>query len=166
MKGFAAKIFGAIAPHMLIVLFIMMSSMAVLSVMASAISSIDLVSEVIGLDPNNRMMTNSSLSDDEIDRIVEESGATGKEKKTIKFALSRVGYPYSQDLRTSGTYYDCSSLVWRSYSPYGYYFGSKNWAPTAASEAEFLASKKKIFLTEGQFTYDKINKLKERADDL
>ena len=74
---------------------------------------------------------------------------------------------YSQPKRMQTGYYDCSSLVWRSYSPYGYYFGSKNWAPTAAAEAEFLAGKKKIFLTEGQFTYDKINKLKPaRAGDL
>ena len=139
MKGFAAKIFGSIAPHILITLFIMMSAMAVLSVMASAVSSVQLGGEVIGLDPNNRMMTNSSLSDDEIDKIVKDSGAKGKAKKTIKFALSRVGYPYSQDLRTSGTYYDCSSLAYYSWRSAGVdiSFGG-NYPPTAAAEASML----------------------------
>ncbi len=74
---------------------------------------------------------------------------------------------YSQSKRMQTGYYDCSSLVWRSYSPYGYYFGSKNWAPTAAADAQFLAKKKKIFLDEGEYTYERINSLKAgRAGDV
>ncbi len=97
--------------------------------------------EVTGLDPNNRTMTNSSLSDEEIDRIVEASGAKGKKKRSIKFALSRVGYPYSQPLRTSGTYYDCSSLAYYSWLSAGVdiSFGT-NYPPTAAAEASMLMS--------------------------
>ena len=36
----------------------------------------------------------------------------GKAKKACDYAFHRVGYPYSQDLRHSGSYYDCSSLAY------------------------------------------------------
>lgn len=47
-----------------------------------------------------------------VDAISDENG-----RKVVAFALSKVGYPYSQAYRDSGNYYDCSSLAyyaWRS----------------------------------------------------
>ena len=57
-------------------------------------------------------------------------------KKVVAFALSKVGYPYSQAYRDSGNYYDCSSLAyyaWRSAGVNIMYEGSN----TAASEGKY-----------------------------
>lgn len=65
-----------------------------------------------------------------VDSISDENG-----KKVVAFALSKVGYPYSQAYRDSGDYYDCSSLAyyaWRSAGVSIMYEGSN----TAASEGK------------------------------
>ena len=66
-----------------------------------------------------------------VDDISDENG-----RKVVAFALSKVGYPYSQAHRDSGDYYDCSSLAyyaWRSAGVSIMYEGSN----TAASEGQF-----------------------------
>lgn len=58
-------------------------------------------------------------------------------KAAILYALDRVGYPYSQELRNTGAYYDCSSLVYYSWQYAGVnisYRGSN----TAAAQAQGL----------------------------
>ena len=65
-----------------------------------------------------------------VDAVSDENG-----KKVVAFALSKVGYPYSQEYRDSGNYYDCSSLAyyaWRSAGVSIMYEGSN----TAASEGK------------------------------
>lgn len=58
-----------------------------------------------------------------------------KAYKAVKKARNAIGASYSQSKRMQKGYYDCSSLVWRSYSPYGILFGEEgDWAPTAADE--------------------------------
>lgn len=47
---------------------------------------------------------------------------------------------YSQQLRMSNGYYDCSSLVFRGYQPYGGLLGGSTYAPTAAEEARYLVN--------------------------
>lgn len=62
------------------------------------------------------------------------SDANGK--KVVEFVLSKVGYPYSQDHRDSGDYYDCSSLAyyaWKNAEVSIMYEG----ANTAAAEGKF-----------------------------
>ncbi len=54
--------------------------------------------------------------------------------KAVKKARNALGAVYSQSKRMKKGYYDCSSLVWRSYSPYGITFGDESWAPTAADQ--------------------------------
>ena len=63
--------------------------------------------------------------------------------KAVLNALKVEGALYSQAKRMSEGYYDCSSLVWRSYSPLGIYFGDKHYAPVAATQAYYLVSKNK-----------------------
>lgn len=66
-----------------------------------------------------------------VDAISDENG-----RKVVAFALSKVGYPYSQAYRDSGDYYDCSSLAyyaWRSAGVSIMYEGSN----TAASEGKY-----------------------------
>jgi hypothetical protein len=60
----------------------------------------------------------SSMTEDEINAIL--SGITdSRQKKVCSYALHRVGFPYSQDMRDSGNYYDCSSLAYYSWKDAG-----------------------------------------------
>lgn len=68
---------------------------------------------------------------------------TKKGAKAVLNALKVEGAKYSQARRMSKGYYDCSSLVWRSYKPTGIVFGNKTYAPVAADEAKFCVSHKK-----------------------
>lgn len=62
----------------------------------------------------------------------------------VQYANNAVGCAYSQSKRMSKGYYDCGSLVWRSYANAGLYIGGKtDWAPTAASGASTLNSSSK-----------------------
>ena len=79
----------------------------------------------------------SSLTDTEIRSITDKiTDATAKQVCT--FALTKVGYPYSQRFRDSGNYYDCSSLAYYSWQSAGISikYGGSN---TAAAEAEYCA---------------------------
>lgn len=64
-------------------------------------------------------------------RAVKKARAISK-KKNIQ---------YSNEMRMADKYYDCSSLVYRCYQPYGIHFGSKylSLAPTASEEARWCA---------------------------
>ena len=78
----------------------------------------------------------SSMTEDEINAVL--SGITDNRlKTTCSYALHRVGYPYSQDMRDSGNYYDCSSLAYYSWKDAGVDI-SHGGATTAAAEAQGL----------------------------
>lgn len=82
-----------------------------------------------------------SLTEAEVSEIL--SGITDPaQRAACSYALHRVGYPYSQDLRDSGSYYDCSSLAYYSWKDAGVdiSFGG---ATTAAAEAQGLEQAKK-----------------------
>lgn len=76
-----------------------------------------------------------TISPDQYQAIVDSiSDANGK--KVVEFALSKVGYPYSQALRDSGTHFDCSSLAYYAWLNAGVsiqYQGST----TASSEGQY-----------------------------
>lgn len=80
----------------------------------------------------------SALSNDQVTTITQ--GISDDDlSSVVSFLLSRVGYPYSQQYRDSGNYYDCSSLAYYSWKEAGVdisYGGSY----TAAAEAEGLDS--------------------------
>lgn len=78
----------------------------------------------------------SSMTEDEINAIL--NGITDSRQKIVcSYALHRVGYPYSQDLRDSGNFYDCSSLAYYSWKDAGVNI-SHGGATTAAAEAQGL----------------------------
>ena len=62
------------------------------------------------------------------------SDANGK--KVVEYALSKVGYPYSQAYRDSGDYYDCSSLAYYAWKNAGVNIMYEG-ANTAAAEGKF-----------------------------
>lgn len=77
----------------------------------------------------------SLLTQEEINDIL--SRISGTQRTVCSFVLSKVGYPYSQDYRDSGSYYDCSSLAYYAWQSAGVNisFGGSN---TAAAEAQGL----------------------------
>lgn len=93
------------------------------------------------------------------------SVVTSKMKKVITTA-TKMGskWKYSQAKRMQNGYYDCSSLVWRSYKKAGKTFGNKNYAPVAADIAKYCASHKKMI--KGGLSYRNIKKMKLRPGDI
>ena len=79
-----------------------------------------------------------SLTEAEIQAVLDDI-PDGAAKNACDFALHRVGYPYSQELRHSGTHFDCSSLVYYAWLDAGVdiSFGG---ATTAGYEAQGLAN--------------------------
>lgn len=75
--------------------------------------------------------------------------ASSEAIKAVKKAEASVGALYSQAKRMEEGYYDCSSLTWRSYSPYGVCMGSENWAPTAADQGKWCVENGKIIAEKG-----------------
>ena len=70
---------------------------------------------------------------------------TGTRLKVVKKARYIFTHQkYSQPLRMSSKYYDCSSLVWKCYKLEKKYFGDRSYAPTAAAEAQYCAQHKKM----------------------
>ncbi len=80
-----------------------------------------------------------SLTPQEITSITDK--ITNQAQKTVaSFVLSKVGYPYSQNLRNSGKAFDCSSLAYYAWKSAGIdiAFGGST---TAAAEAQGLKGK-------------------------
>ena len=87
-----------------------------------------------------------SLTEAEIQAVLDDI-PDGAAKDACDFALHRVGYPYSQDLRHSGTHFDCSSLVYYAWLDAGVDI-SYGGATTAGYEAQGLAEANKTVVYE------------------
>ena len=80
--------------------------------------------------------TVSSMTEEEINAAL--TGIIDNRQRSVcSYALHRVGYPYSQEKRNSGSYYDCSSLAYYSWKDAGADI-SYGGATTAAAEAQGL----------------------------
>lgn len=103
---------------------------------------IELVEEMMRMFGSTSGVTpQSSMTQEEVDAILQ--GITDPTQRTVvSYALTKVGYPYSQKYRDSGSYYDCSSLAYYSWKEAGIdiSFGG---ATTAAAEAQGLESANK-----------------------
>ena len=76
-----------------------------------------------------------TISREQYQAIVDSiSDANGR--AVVEFVLSRVGYPYSQEYRDSGEYYDCSSLAYYAWLSAGVNVMYEG-ANTAAAEGKF-----------------------------
>lgn len=92
------------------------------------------------------------------------SVVTTKIKKVIATAKKTAKGKYSQPKRMKKGYYDCSSLVWRSYKKIGKTFGDRHYAPVAANIAKYLFGKKKRI--KGGLNKKNIQGMKLRPGDL
>lgn len=81
----------------------------------------------------------SLLTEEEIREILKDIEDPAR-RTACAFALSKVGYPYSQKYRDSGDYYDCSSLAYYSWKAAGIDISYQGMT-TAAAEAEGLEKK-------------------------
>ncbi len=146
-KGLLRTAISVLASDITIVMVIMIASMALLPVTLGMFVSIHMVSESVenmlsGFPGRGQILAQGSLSEEEIDEIVAESGANGEQESVIRFALSKVGFPYSQGpARANGTAFDCSSLAYYSWQAAGkdISYGA-NYPPTAAAEASKIYS--------------------------
>ena len=73
-------------------------------------------------------------------------------------------WTYSQPKRMKKGYYDCSSLVWRTYGQIGKKFGMANYAPVAADLAKWCKKHGKVLTR--SYTRQHIQKMKFRPGDL
>ncbi len=73
-------------------------------------------------------------------------------------------WTYSQPKRMKKGYYDCSSLVWRTYGRIGKKFGMANYAPVAADLAKWCKKHGKVLTR--SYTRQHIQKMKFRPGDL
>ncbi|WP_026834715.1 Ig-like domain-containing protein [Eubacterium xylanophilum] len=88
-----------------------------------------------------------------------------KMTKVIKRAKYIGGnWKYSQPKRMTEGFYDCSSLVWKSYSLANIKFGNKNYAPVAAELAKYIKSNGKVLTN--KYTKKQVQSLKFRPGDL
>lgn len=102
-------------------------------------NQIELVEEMMRMFGSTSGVTpQSALTQAEVDAILQ--GITDPTQRTVvSYALTKVGYPYSQQYRDTGNYYDCSSLAYYSWKAAGIDI-SYGGANTAAAEAEGLDS--------------------------
>lgn len=89
--------------------------------------------------------------------------------KSRKKAIDKALYiyrtsEYSQAKRMQNKFYDCSSLVCRSYANNGVKFGNATYAPTAAEMARWCVTKKKM--VKGGLSQSNVDKMKINAGDI
>lgn len=83
----------------------------------------------------------SAVSETKMESIISQT-KSDKSKKAVLYALSKVGYPYSQARRSSGYAYDCSSLAYYSWKSANVQLTSGG-CGTAASEAQAMSARGK-----------------------
>lgn len=81
------------------------------------------------------------LAPEKITRILSKI-SNDRAKKAVSYALRKVGYPYSQEYRDSGSYYDCSSLVYYAWKDAGTNIAYQG-MNSAAAEAQGLTERGK-----------------------
>lgn len=153
VKSLMAKLAAVIAPYIAIFMVVATIVMIIVMFIFSVLQPLKAVSDAItgflsifSSEPD--VFINSYMTDDEINDIVDSITCDETQEKVIRFALSKVGYTYSQDNRTSGSAYDCSSLAYYAWDNAGtdISYGTR-YPPTAAEGARMLNEKGKTLDT-------------------
>lgn len=144
VKSLGAKLLGAVMPYILMFMAVFSILLVIVSFVFSVLQPIAAVGEAISsfisfFVGDEEVFINETLTADEINEIVATSGADATQETVIRYALSKVGYPYSQEDRCSGSAYDCSSLAYYAWdsADVDISYGS-GYSPTAASGAQTL----------------------------
>ena len=153
VKSLMAKLAAVIAPYIAIFMVVATVVMIIVMFIFSVLQPLKAVSDAItgflsifSSEPD--IFINSYMTDDDINDIVESITCDETQEKVIRFALSKVGYTYSQENRTSGSAYDCSSLAYYAWENAGtdISYGTR-YPPTAAEGARMLNEKGKTLDT-------------------
>lgn len=153
VKSLMAKLAAVIAPYIAIFMVVATVVMIIVMCIFSVLQPLKAVSDAITgflsiFSSESDVFVNSYMTDDEINDIVDSITCDEAQEKVIRFALSKVGYTYSQDNRTSGSAYDCSSLAYYAWDNAGtdISYGTR-YPPTAAEGARMLNEKGKTLDT-------------------
>lgn len=153
VKALLAKLGAIVAPYIAVFMVVATIVMVILMFIFSVLQPIAEIGEAITnflsvFSVESDTIRNTTLSQDEIDAIIEDSSVDEDKKAVLQFALSKVGYPYSQANRTSGSAYDCSSLAYYAWKEAGVdiSYGS-GYPPTAAAGAKMLKDDGKALST-------------------
>lgn len=145
-KAWLAKIGALLAPYILLFMTVAIVLVVVVALMFEVMQPLVAVGNAINsflsiFSSDDDTFSYDTLSDDEIDQIVADSGCDSTQEEVLRYALSKVGYPYSQENRTSGDAYDCSSLAYYAWKDAGIDIsGGYDYPPSAAAGAEKLNS--------------------------
>lgn len=153
VKSLMAKLAAVIAPYIAIFMVIATIVMIIVMFIFSVLQPLKAVSDAITgflsiFTSEPDVFINSYMTDDDINEIVDSITCDETQEKVIRFALSKVGYTYSQENRTSGSAYDCSSLAYYAWDNAGtdISYGTR-YPPTAAEGARMLNEKGKTLDT-------------------
>lgn len=143
VKSLCAKIFAVILPYILGFMAVFSILLIIIAFLFSVLQPLAVVGDAlhsfVSLFTSESTFVNSTLSEEEIEEIVAAAGADETQEAVIRYALSKVGYPYSQENRSSGTAYDCSSLAYYAWESAGVDFSyGSGYPPSAAEGARML----------------------------
>lgn len=144
VKMLCAKIGAIIMPYILGFMAIASVVLIIVAFLFSVLQPLAEIGEALSnfmsfFSGGDSTFINTTLSEEEINSIIADSGADETQEIVIRYALSKVGYPYSQENRASGSAYDCSSLAYYSWDAAGVdiSYGS-GYPPSAAEGARML----------------------------
>jgi len=153
VKSLMAKLGAILAPYIAIFMVVATVVMIIVMFIFSILQPLKAISDAItgflsifSSEPD--VYVASTMSADDIDDIIASITCDETQEKVVRFALSKVGSPYSQANRTSGTSFDCSSLAYYSWDAAGtdISYGTR-YPPTAAEGARMLNEKGKTLDT-------------------
>lgn len=124
VRKFMAYLAGIIAPYILafmtIATVVLIIVMFIFSVLEPLQEIGEAISGFLSMFTTTEEVVNDEQSEDEIDAIIDSiSSMDDTQKSVVRYALSKVGSPYSQEDRTSGTAFDCSSLAYYAWQSAG-----------------------------------------------
>lgn len=153
VRKFMAYLGALIAPYILafmaVATVVLIIVMFIFSILQPLQEIGDAISGFLSFFTTTDEIVNDEQSEDEIDAIIASiSSMDDTQKSVVIFALSKVGSPYSQENRTSGTAYDCSSLAYYAWEAAGVdvSFGGGG-PPCAADMASMLEANGKKLAT-------------------
>ena len=143
LKKWLVKLAASVAPMVTIVSIAICVIVMIIALLFDVLAPIaevgEAISNFISIFTDDHVFTNEALSADKINEIIADSGCDETQEKVLRFALSKVSYPYSQAKRCDGAHFDCSSLAYYAWKEAGVdiSFGT-NYPPTAAEGAKML----------------------------
>ena len=153
VRKFMAYLAGIIAPYILafmaIATVVLIIVMFIFSVLEPLQEIGEAISGFLSMFTTTEEVVNDEQSEDEIDAIIDSiSSMDDTQKSVVMYVLSKVGSDYSQEDRTSGTAFDCSSLCYYAWQSAGVdvSFGGGG-PPCAADMASMLEANGKKLTT-------------------